>query len=557
MIHSDLTADLPAPRDDEPASLRNDIVDELRDHLECALRREQLKTESEPWGSAPRSEADSSCGRSPDRATDGGADPRRSRAFQRVLERFGNPRAVARKLWWDAMQERIMAQRFTAVMTGIGAAACVAACLVLWQFLQASRASQAASLAEMRDFNAKLLAGLQRPAESPATNSEWARVLIKLVDAESGAPVSGATGQLLVPGDETASKLVTTDDGLLDFGTVPLGKYQLFVNPPGGFMGMSEQILIGPETPHQRTIRVPQVTLRSVERIRLKPQLPLDGNLRFLIYVQPTARIVDGREWNWTHGNRWFVVSQDGRVEAVLGTVISSGMRQNGRFAQGYTFADDAQLPSLTLRVAGISVVEPLEDKMLQQFLQKQASPGARGFAGFHFASLSVQTNLQNATDTEGQQPELEVPQTFWEHVTRAEIRAGLKPPPDGMQIVTLDGDGSGISPGMFVDIRLTFLSIIHGQQKDIRLVKGVEVASMQDDPGAPEPRYSLLVSDEQSKLLNLAKSAQGGRLNFRLSSDDELVSDPKGVDPEVVEVITREVDAAKEQAKTGGPTSS
>ena len=36
MNPDDLTAALPSPRDDEPASLRQDIVDELSDHLHCA-----------------------------------------------------------------------------------------------------------------------------------------------------------------------------------------------------------------------------------------------------------------------------------------------------------------------------------------------------------------------------------------------------------------------------------------------------------------------------------------------------------------------------------------
>ena len=38
-----LTALLPPPRDDEPASLRHDILDELGDHLACAYNRELLR----------------------------------------------------------------------------------------------------------------------------------------------------------------------------------------------------------------------------------------------------------------------------------------------------------------------------------------------------------------------------------------------------------------------------------------------------------------------------------------------------------------------------------
>ena len=41
-VDYDIAADLPAPRDDEPESLRRDIVDELADHLQCSLQRELL-----------------------------------------------------------------------------------------------------------------------------------------------------------------------------------------------------------------------------------------------------------------------------------------------------------------------------------------------------------------------------------------------------------------------------------------------------------------------------------------------------------------------------------
>ena len=76
-----LSAELPAPRDDEPGSLREDILDELADHLHCAYRRELLR----------------------------GADPPSARV--KALERFGDPARVARRLWLDAMRGTIMTQR--------------------------------------------------------------------------------------------------------------------------------------------------------------------------------------------------------------------------------------------------------------------------------------------------------------------------------------------------------------------------------------------------------------------------------------------------------------
>lgn len=40
--NEDILSELPAPNSEEPPSLRQDIEDELRDHLECAARREML-----------------------------------------------------------------------------------------------------------------------------------------------------------------------------------------------------------------------------------------------------------------------------------------------------------------------------------------------------------------------------------------------------------------------------------------------------------------------------------------------------------------------------------
>ena len=90
----ELSAELPTPRDDEPAGLRQDIVDELADHLACAYNRELLR----------------------------GAGTNEAR--RRVLHRFGDPAAVARRLWLDAIGGKIMAQRVLIATCLVMAAAC-------------------------------------------------------------------------------------------------------------------------------------------------------------------------------------------------------------------------------------------------------------------------------------------------------------------------------------------------------------------------------------------------------------------------------------------------
>jgi hypothetical protein len=104
MFPIDLLADLPEPRDDEPSSLRSDIFDELADHLQCAFRREVLK--------------------------DGDAEA----AQRRVLDRFGDPKQLARRLWRQAMWSRIMRQRMVSGLQWMVAlTAMLLAGAVFWQ----------------------------------------------------------------------------------------------------------------------------------------------------------------------------------------------------------------------------------------------------------------------------------------------------------------------------------------------------------------------------------------------------------------------------------------
>ena len=66
---------LPPQRHREPTALRQEILDELTDHLTLAAERE---------------------------SESGVEDERQIRT--RVLKKFGNPAAIARTLWWDAMK---------------------------------------------------------------------------------------------------------------------------------------------------------------------------------------------------------------------------------------------------------------------------------------------------------------------------------------------------------------------------------------------------------------------------------------------------------------------
>src|SRR6476620_5570808 len=92
-----ITESFPPPHEREPSNLRADIRDELADHLECATRRELLKTRDE------------------------------ATAQQAALERFGDPKSIACRLWWDGMKGRIMKDRLFIVLFTFGVLAVLAA----------------------------------------------------------------------------------------------------------------------------------------------------------------------------------------------------------------------------------------------------------------------------------------------------------------------------------------------------------------------------------------------------------------------------------------------
>ena len=138
MDHRDtLSAELPAPRDDEPPGVRDDIVDELVDHLACAYNRELL------------------CGAN---ATE---------ARRRVYERFGDPAAVVRRLWFDAMRGKIMVQRVllaTCLVCVVVSLASFSLAGAMWIQGNRDRALREAERAEIEALRALALRNTQAQA---------------------------------------------------------------------------------------------------------------------------------------------------------------------------------------------------------------------------------------------------------------------------------------------------------------------------------------------------------------------------------------------------------
>ena len=186
MFSLDLLADLPEPRDDEPSSLRADIADELADHLQCAFRREVLK--------------------------DGDA----AAARRRALDRFGDPKQLARRLWRQAMWSRIMRQR---IVSGLQWMVAVTAMLisgaVFWQ--------QSELLAELRH------ARQEDAAERQALTAKLDR--LELPTATAGAPVAQSSEPIpWSPDDSSAAQAESEPAAPGAYASMPQSEME---SPPG------------------------------------------------------------------------------------------------------------------------------------------------------------------------------------------------------------------------------------------------------------------------------------------------------------------------------------
>lgn len=309
--------DFPPRRDDEPSSLRQDILDELSDHFACALNRELLK------------------------------NPDEQLARRRVIDQFGDPIKIARQLWLEAMKERIMSQR---IMTGISAvmAACsIAVVGIAWVLMKESQVvnqkmlEQLAVISERPQTDPALVQGLQQTNEAmmrelkllvkmqtdglpegvgafpafgnqsgngnpgvgglgvpvegnpmggraaPAPSADTSQQILKelerlnqkqgslenlagigmnqitfqlIEDQNEQKPAVGFKGTLTKSGGKTESfsvEAVSNEKGRLDFGKLPWGDYYLNLYSPGGETYHKSQVTVIPGRDYSETIDCP------------------------------------------------------------------------------------------------------------------------------------------------------------------------------------------------------------------------------------------------------------------------------------------------------------
>ena len=271
---------LPAPRDDEPASLRRDILDELSDHLTCATRRES--------------------GRFPEEET----------ARRAALERFGDPRRVAWRLWLDANKETIMNQRITLAAMSVLTAAVVLLCALTWLMFQQGREVNAAILAKLET----LAAGPEQEADS----LEWTELTVRCVnETEDGPPAVGF--KVLLQGkifnaSELAIASGTTDaQGIAHFGPIRPGGYQVSVDAPWGIRS-SRGVSLFPGSERTETFVCPEGPRDTVD-VELAVDWPADLKEKGLGLALVFSRVWPGLT---TYADSWSFENGTAGYEAVL-----------------------------------------------------------------------------------------------------------------------------------------------------------------------------------------------------------------------------------------------
>ncbi len=283
--HEAISGQLPPPHEEESRDLRRDILDELADHLDCAMQRESLRTDDEQT------------------------------ARRNVLARFGDPARLACRLWLDAMKGTIMNQRILIGTNILLAAIVIAMFVIVLMQMQRAQTFQEAMIARLATMTAGTAgqSGEARPTGAsldPAALS-WPSARVRI---EGG----NAPFELRFYGEpyNTGEKITLTeqnDGGETVFGPIRPGQYSLTVTDDYG-ASHQRSVVVPPGGEHEVVVDAPKWQPQPTQtRVRL--DLPhnlserLDITAVFLLDAQ-----LDWTGDQWSHGRAGLVVNLHGRA---------------------------------------------------------------------------------------------------------------------------------------------------------------------------------------------------------------------------------------------------
>lgn len=339
----------------EPEQLRRDILDELGDHLALAAEEEMAKqgqSEQEAW--------------------------------LRAVTRFGDPDAVARRLWWDAMKEGIMRDWIQSGIAVISAAVALMAAIFLVYAVLQMQNSQAQFLSTMKEIGARqadivqtsqtellrtlkdmgaqqtqyvqtsqteLISALKelRQDQSPETGGSALDVEIHRGGLD-GPPAPGISVTLSGRiGTETAvqAELTTDSDGQAHFFPVPQGTYDLQLDDPQSTMSLNISHSLFAGTGNALRIPVPDIAPAET-RFVLKPELPFRDE--YLLFITRCEAFTQLGDFRWKRQN-YFMAGRQG----IYQLAPSAFQEENKRiylYNNPYNYAScklDAPQPSMKL----------------------------------------------------------------------------------------------------------------------------------------------------------------------------------------------------------------
>ena len=264
----------PPQRHREPMGLRRDIVDELADHLAFAAARE---------------------------AESGVVDDGEIR--ERVLEQFGDPTAVARALWWDAMREIVMKDW---IQISVNVVLCVGVMGFMTLFYRQMQSTNTALIEALND----------RPSAADALYPSAEFVLHRgSVDGPVAAGVEVSLIGKVFTEEDSDIEEVSDARGHVKFGPVRAGRYGVEFRDDETGLSRSAKIITlypgdGTKTYH---VAVPPTTQVPLDvKAPLAERLSSKG-IRLLTSID--ARWSYEREY-WYGRSKEVLVTCDGIFEA-------------------------------------------------------------------------------------------------------------------------------------------------------------------------------------------------------------------------------------------------
>jgi hypothetical protein len=347
----------PSPHRDEPTGLRADILDELADHLALSAEEEKAnngQTEEDAW--------------------------------MRALDRFGDPDAVARRLWWDAMKGKVMRDWIQTGIAGLSAVVVLFVGIYVIMNMQSMQATQAQLAETLQKINSQ--------SQTPAGESLDIEVRRGKPD---GLPAAGVhvrlTGKL--NGESNASVVLDTDaKGHARFFPVPQGAYTIGLEDPQSLMSLRADHSLFAGVGSTRQFLAPDF-VPVPTRVVLKPPLPFP-NERLLMEVRPFAQYSA-----WTYKGQFFVGNAGIYAPDAIG---------NSVHVDETMLAPTILLPPTELQLM-IRAVLNNPEKVPQGSRDSRFGESVTGFAHLQTASLSA--NQENVITVELTEDELQRAKKF------------------------------------------------------------------------------------------------------------------------------------------------